>query len=98
MNVRVATSALAGGCGIHVLHGFEHPSSYYSKLKDFHTLLSKGSGFTIVNFVNAPNCKKVYREMLSFYKIVYQSPVRRNSRSGRDGFFVVFDTSKKGNI
>ena len=96
MTLRACTSAMVGGCGINILYGFEAPSTYWQKLNYHFPILSQGTGFTIANFVNENNCKKTYKVLSSRYPIVYQSPVRKNSRSGRDGFFVVFDTSKKG--
>lgn len=96
MTLRACTTTMVGGCGINILYGFEAPWNSWQDLNYYFPILSQGAGFTIANFVNENNCKKTYKVLSSRYPIVYQSPVRKNSRSGRDGFFVVFDTSKKG--
>jgi hypothetical protein len=56
--------------------------------------LRQGVGFTILGFNASWICHRTYEQYSRVYNIVYQSPVRRNTRSGNDFFFAVFDTRR----
>lgn len=97
MSLCALTTTLAGGCGVNVLYNFAFCNPIAGNLNspDLKRNLKLGVGITIANFVDKEVCKDMYKKLSSRYLILYQSPVRRNSRTGRQGFFVVFDTSAK---
>lgn len=76
---------LQGGCGIRNLYGFGWG--------DRHTNLENGkagSGLYVANFLDTSNSKVMYEILTKKYKLLYQSPVRRNYNSDNLGFFCVF--------
>lgn len=56
--------------------------------------MSGGGGWTISGYINDPSSKKNYKYMTKHYPVLYQSPVRVNTRSNQRCFFVVYDTKK----
>lgn len=55
-----------------------------------------GAGWHIASFTDCPehgpSYKKAYAELKAKWKIVYQTPVRKNTRTDRQFFAVMFDT------
>jgi hypothetical protein len=87
-------NSMHGACGVGVYHCFrneriyqwEHPIKFNAK---------GGAGWVTAGFVNTTQCHEAYKKLSKKYKLVWQSPVRRNSNSGRDFFFAVWDTRKE---
>jgi hypothetical protein len=59
-----------------------------------------GCGWHIAGFTMAGENKAAYEEAYKVlkkrWKIIYQSEVRKNTRTKNDFFFVIYDTTKKG--
>jgi hypothetical protein len=100
---------LAGGCGICYIYNFQSrlPSRYQYDYATRRSHLVRpegeagpinvqvgGTGVFIAAFVPTPECKKMYEELTSKYKLVFQTPARRNNNSGRQFITCVFDRSK----
>lgn len=55
-----------------------------------------GAGWFLASFTPAhPIFKEAYNQLAEKYKIVYQSPVRVNTRTGRQFFFCIYDAKSK---
>ena len=81
---RGASAWLAGTCALSVFYGFQYAGG---KLN----VPQSGTDFFVAGFIDSHHCRTAYQELCSKYKRVYQSPIRRNSNSGRHFFFAVFD-------
>lgn len=76
---------LPSTCGIGL---FNHFSTYGDfPLKD----RTGGANWVIAGFINTKTCREAYQELCKNYTLVWQSPVRTNSRSGNRFFFCIFD-------
>lgn len=51
-----------------------------------------GSGWLLCGYINNKECRAAYELLKEKYQIVLQSPVRRNTNSNHDFFFVTYDT------
>lgn len=78
-------------CGLAVVNGFGLTASNdgISRIPRL-----SGTGFAVAGFINTHTCRQMYTAINSAHTIIYQSPVRENSRTGRAFFFIVFDTKK----
>jgi hypothetical protein len=55
-----------------------------------------GCGWVIAGFTNQkPVYRQAYLDLRKRWKLVYQSPVRVNTRTGRKFFFCIFDSREK---
>jgi hypothetical protein len=58
-----------------------------------------GAGWVICSFTNDPvrehEYKQAYKELCKRWKLVYQSPVRKNNRTNKLFFFCIFDSRSK---
>jgi hypothetical protein len=62
---------------------------------------SGGAGWMIAGFTNSlahgDTYEQAYELLKKRWTIVYQSPVRKNKRTGHQFFFCIYDTTQKGN-
>lgn len=75
---------LVNTCGVNLFHNF---GTYYAVKKP--TL--GGAKLACAGFVDTPECRAAYTKLARKFNIVYQSSVRKNSYSGNEFFFVVYD-------
>lgn len=96
---------LTQSCGITELGIFRKESIYTwsndpKRIRDLN-LKDVGAGFALASFTDLFSFEEIYQEayeeLKKKYKIVYQSPVRVNRRTGRKFFFCIYDTTRKGN-
>lgn len=85
-----SSTTLYGTCGVGLFYDFGR--SYYGRIQDMAP--RGGCGWNIAGFINAPEKKEVYEKLKKKYKIVTQSPVRRNNNSGNQFFYVMYDCKK----
>ncbi len=83
------TTTLQGTCGVGLCYGFR-TEGYGSNVLNLNLAANAGIGFSIAGFTNTRICKQMYKHINSKYKIVFQSPVKRNRNSGNQFFFIVF--------
>jgi hypothetical protein len=105
MSVRCNHSTLVGTCGVGLIYGFESEygnAGAYDSWKRGNTYKatpvssnSGGAGWQLAGFVKTPICEAAYNELKQAKKIVFQSPVRTNSNSGRKFFTVMYDTKRE---
>lgn len=84
---------LFGTCGAGLVASFINTHSNYGVTLD--NVGAGGTGIFCAGFVGTNVCKEAYEELKGNYKIVYQSPKRRNNNSGRQFIFVVYDRRLK---
>lgn len=54
-----------------------------------------GAGWVIAGFIETEISQEAYRQLKAKWPIMYQSPVRVNTRTGRKFFFCIYDTKGK---
>jgi hypothetical protein len=86
-----SSETLSGTCGVGLFYEF-YDNSYRGRYE--HSRPYGGCGWNIAGFVNDTDSKEVYEDLKTKYKIVTQSPVRRNSNSGNNFFYVMYDCKK----
>lgn len=85
------SETLPGTCGVGVFYDFGQP---YGGIRETHARSYAGCGWNIAGFINNTPSKEVYEDLKTKYKIVTQSPVRRNSNSGNQFFCVMYDCKR----
>ena len=96
MTIYTKSRTLAGTCGVGLFHDFSDYSWDYENYPLARAGAHGGCGWQIAGFINGdPNVKEAYHILKERYKIVMQSPIRRNSNSGHNFFFVLYDTKKQ---
>lgn len=88
------SKTLDGTCGVGLFWGFQTYDNYYGRPLTKNAPPVGGCGWNIAGFINDNDRKSVYEEMKATYKIVQQSPVRRNRNSGNNFFYVMYDCKK----
>lgn len=99
-----------GSCGVGTFFNFEKEDKehtwvdYYSYpknqtrkeiRKDITEIKNTGgSGWLLTGFISNDECREAYLKLHNEYKIVLQSPVRMNTNSDNEFFFVIWDTTK----
>jgi hypothetical protein len=58
-------------------------------------LQRSGTGLMVAAFINNAANKAAYEKMVKEHKLLYQSPVKRNSNSGNRLFFCVFQWNSR---
>lgn len=90
--MRCYTADLDGTCGLSVFFEFEDEDDadwdHYGD--DIEESKLGGIGYSIAGFVDDLTCKKAYKTIKKHFDIVYQSPVKLNTNSGNQFFFIVF--------
>lgn len=95
MSVSATADILSSTCGVGLFYDFES-DGYCCEYDDLKTNRNPGGcDWAIAGFVKNEVCKEAYTILRSRFKLIYQSPVRRNTRSGRKFFFCVYDTRSK---
>lgn len=89
--VQYYSETLPGTCGVGIFYDFYE--SYY-ELSGTDARPWGGCGWNIAGFINNTSSKEVYEDLKTKYKIVTQSPVRRNNNSGNQFFYVMYDCKK----
>lgn len=87
-----ATAVVAGNCGLGVWKDYQYSTTYGF---GFNPSNGGGTGFNLASFRNRPRERAVYEYIKKTYPIVFQSPVRKNRRTGNQWFFIIFDTKKQ---
>jgi hypothetical protein len=89
-------------CGVSYLGYFRHYSNHEPHWGDppnptiANLQVPQGAGWFIAGFTNEkPVYAEAYEQLKAKYKIVYQSPVRVNTRTGRQFFFCIYDAKSK---
>lgn len=88
-------------CGVGVLGVFRSPSAVGGTptIADVGDTGGGGAGWEIASFTNeavhGTVYKKAYEELSKKWKIVMQSPVRINTRTGHQFFFCIYDRNSK---
>lgn len=88
-------------CGVGVSGIFRKNSEYTGTQPTIAEMANVGgagwhmAGFTNTPEDNAPTYKQAYKELKVKWKIIYQSPVRTNTRTNHPFFFCLYDTTKK---
>jgi len=106
--IRCESHNLAGSCGAGLLYAFDQfgadgdklqpnwPAWRQAPVNQWNNLAVRtpagGAGWTCAAFVPTAACKEAYAILASRFKIVLQTPPRRNNNSGRSFVFVVYDT------
>lgn len=85
---------LVQSCGITELGQFSphDATGWYDPVELDSLGAPAGAGWIIAAFTPAKEIyKEAYRQLAKKYKIVYQSPVRINTRTGSQFFFCIYD-------
>lgn len=90
---RGSTIIVHNNCGLGNWYGF-YKNSIYIHCSGFNPKTG-GANWCLASFRNNPDEKEVYDWIKSKYPIVFQSPVRKNRRTGNQWFFIIFDTKKQ---
>jgi hypothetical protein len=96
-NITAIIDNLRGTCGVSLASNFydygDRPIPDWSRLSSLETTRSTGGcGWQVAGFISTKACQKAYEILKNKNLIVFQSPVRRNNNSGRNFFFVAYDT------
>lgn len=98
MTIRASYQNLAGSCGLGLVYSFidVREGQYTHQMPVVQAgQYAGGTGFFNVAFVNTDTCRKAFDDLVKNYKVVFQSPTRRNNNSGRGFFFLVLDRSNR---
>lgn len=105
--IRCERHNLSGTCGVQLAYQFQDRIDAYATMPtlrpSWHRApnpadgldrvgLGGGAGWLCAGFIRYGATKQAYEILAKRYKIVLQTPVRRNSNSGNDFIFVVYDT------
>jgi len=88
-------------CGLGILKNFQEYAPWGGdswRNTDWNIKLTQqetGTGFVMAGFTPTDKCKKTYKALAKKWPIVFQSPVRKNKRTGHKFFFVVFYSNGK---
>lgn len=85
----------SGTCGVGVIYDFNDlakTDKWYRHPFEEHRL-EGGTGYEIAGFINTEICKKAYKYLTKKAQVVFQSPVRINTNSDNEFFFVILDFS-----
>ncbi len=86
---------LYGTCGVGLIAGFSQPWDNRPDARNIETVVPYGgAGWQVAGFVNTDVCKEAYEILKKRYKIVMQTPTRRNSNSGNRFFCCIYDSKK----
>lgn len=64
--------------------------NFHTWADPMHTLGMGGIGYSVAGFINSVGCKEAYHWIAENKVIVFQSPVKLNTNSGNQFFFIVF--------
>lgn len=93
MSLSMHVDTLPSTCGVGVLYEFGDSGTRWSvPIGD--NPEEAGCGWYVAGFIDTDLCKEAYANMCEAYTLIYQSPVRRNTNSGRDFFFCIFDAGE----
>lgn len=84
--MRGMVSNVPGTCGVGVLHSFNLNEYNVNEFPHFFG----GIGYNIAGFLDTSRCEETYNEIKRKYKIIFQSPVKRNRNSGNKFFFIIY--------
>lgn len=89
------SSRLPYCCGVRDIGEFSRKSregwTYGYKIDD---LSESGAGFYTATFIDTAECAQAYKELCEKFDLLYQSPVRKNTSSGRLLFFCFFSNKQ----
>lgn len=89
----LSNGIIGNNCGIGHASVFRNNSDYGNDLKKFNP--AGGAGWLLASFTTElPDYKEAYEVLKKRFKIVFQSPVRKNKRTNHQFFFCIYDTSK----
>jgi hypothetical protein len=88
--------SLQGTCGVGLFYNFD--SAYGSRVDSWRSpekITGRGgANWQLAGFIEGHATKEVYEAFKKRFKIVLQTPVRRNRNSGNRFFCVMYDTHK----
>lgn len=94
MRLYARSRRLPSCCGIQDIGDFSVEKAYYEYDKDYLSKILKnqisGTGMYTASFIDTPECKEAYRKLKKRFDIIYQSPLKHNTNSGRKLFLCVF--------
>lgn len=95
-NVYASNLCASYSCGLEIVGDFTGaPRRWDWESRDrpqVQTIRGTGTGLVLAAFVDTPVCRKAYEKITEKWPVLYQSPRRRNRNSGRDFFFIIYDT------
>lgn len=99
-NIYTYCDTIPGNCGVGYLYDIvkQNPTEryYWNSSTTINQLRNQGGPrWLLSGFTNSPELEEAYELLCNKYKLVYQSPVRRNENSGNNFFFCIFDTSRR---
>ena len=98
MTAKVAESrTLPSTFGVGIFYDFMEECDYGWNVRRIikeHAPPRGGCGWNIAGFIKTDESKEVYEDLQKKYKMVTQSPVRRNNNSGNSFFYVMYDCKK----
>lgn len=99
MDVIVQAQNLAGTCGVGIINQFARKQTYNTgyRVNSLPPGYPGGAGWMIAGFINTAECAVIYKQMCAEFRLIFQSPTRRNENSYNGFFFCIFDrrNSKK---
>lgn len=92
--IYAAQTAVTFSCGLEVVGGFRYERYDWENAAE-HAVQNRrgrGTGYCVAAFIDTAVCRDAYNVVTKKYKVLFQSPVRRNLNSGRPFFFIIYDT------
>lgn len=86
---------VAGNCGVGYISALEFGTADSWLATPLGQVRGGGCRWLLSGFINEPECEEAYSQLCKKHQLVFQSPVRRNSNSGRMFFFCIFDTTPR---
>lgn len=77
-------------CGVNEIGSFKDYGGWVAEERRA-VIEKSGTGLFVAAFVNTPECKVAYEHCCKKHKLLYQSPLKMNSNSGRRLFLCVFE-------
>lgn len=94
MKMYCKADTIPGSCGLGYVRNYFHANASYGATRADQIQVG-GTGFFTAAFVNTLTCKDMFNVLVSKYKVVMQSPTRRNENSGNGFFFLILDRSNR---
>lgn len=82
-------------CGVQEIGGFDFTDSAWGGDKIEEVSQDEGADLLIAAFIDESGQKEAYEALCKKFRLLYQSPVKRNRNSGNRLFLCVFDTSSR---
>lgn len=97
MNARYADwGTLSNCCGVYEIGDFHFTSGGWGGSPIEHAPRDTGANLVVATFTERDGQKEAYEALCRRYRLLYQSPIKRNRNSGNNLFLCVFDSSSRG--